>query len=105
MPVILTLDPACNIVDVLPKLKAAGFKVGGVMEELHVVSGEGDAGTMKKVLKLADVVAAEDDRTISLDPREVPDLGPSRPGSSARAAAPPVSGASWRSAAWDDDPA
>jgi hypothetical protein len=105
MPVILTLDPACTLADVLPKLEAAGFKVGGVMEELHVVSGEGDARAMKKVRKLADVVAAEVDRTVRLDPREVPDLGAKPPGRRDRQAAPPVTGASWRSASWGDDPA
>ena len=103
MPVILTLDPAVDMAKALPGLRAARFKVASVLENLHIVSGHGDEAALARVRKLPYVVSVEADRMVHTDPRETPDMGPGWPAPPDQHAAPKVTGASWRSPAWDDD--
>lgn len=102
MSVILTLDPNVTISQVLPGLRKARFKVSTVLENLHIVAGQGDEASLKKVRSLPYVVSVEHDRTVHLDPRETPDMGPDWPAKAETRVSPKVTGASWRSPAWDD---
>jgi hypothetical protein len=101
MAVILTLDPATDMEKALAGLRAARFSVGTVLETLHVVSGQGDAAALKAVRKLPYVKSVEADAIVRLTPGETPDMGRGWPGNAETGAAPRVTGASWRSPAWD----
>ena len=103
MPVIVTLDPSIDLATARQGLTDLHFHVESVLEGLHVVSGEADAAALAQVRALPYVIGVEADEMVHLDPREVPKMGRDFRERSAPAATPPVTGASWRSPAWDSD--
>ena len=103
MAMILTIDPSKDLTTVVKQLRKDKFRVTSVLEDLHVVTVEGDEAAMSRARSVPGVIGAEADTVVRLDPREVPDMGAGRPAGTDVSVVPKVVGASWRSAAWDDD--
>ena len=99
--IILTVDPAADLKAVVGALEGQSVKVASVMENLHLVTVDADATRLSMLSALPGVLAAEEEGTVHLDPREVPDMGKDWPAADSPAATPPVSGSSWRSPEWD----
>jgi hypothetical protein len=97
MDIIITVDPAKDLQETVSSLGARGFRVVAVLEQLHIVKVKADAAQLKEVRDFLNVMSAEPDTTVRIDPRENPNLEDS--GSSLRE--PVIIGSSWRSPNWD----
>lgn len=97
MDLILTIDPSEDMARVLKRLEATEVQVTRVLDKLHVVAVRCEGASVQQIRAIPGVVSAEPEAVVTLDPREVPELG-----------APPPSlpndiGNSWRSPAWRRD--
>jgi len=98
-----TIDPAADLIEVARRLGESGVVVKEILNHLHIVTAEGSDEAFAEAINIPGVLRGEDATRFEIDPREVPDMGPTWPSNSERSVIPPATGSSWRSPAWDDE--